>query len=545
MRSQFGSALALFAFLAAGSSPQAAALQTSPTLASQQVGGFFERPVQVGAPERDPRLFVAEQYTGLIKILEDGIELPAPFLDLGSLLDPQATQQQGFLGFAFHPRYADNGYLFVHYTDLAGDNVIARYQVSASDPNVIDVSTAVSVLTISQPLVDHNGGRIAFGPDGLLYIGIGDGGGVNDPLCAAQDETTLLGKVLRIDVDAIDATGSYGIPPSNPLVGVPGAAEEIWQLGFRQPWRFGFDRSTGDLYIGEVGEEDFEEVNFAPMATGGINYGWQVLEHTLCTAVDTLSFCNPALPGCDDPLYTGAIAAYPHDFDVWGCAIIGGTVYRGEAIPDLQGTYFFADFCTTRVWSFEFDGTTASPITERTAELVTAPNILTFASIDEDGFGELYLTSQAGFVLKIVDPNGAAPTPPLVSKWDRISLTDGGAHELFLDAGESLAGQAYFVLGSRTGTSPGTPVDGFVLPLNFDAYTTNSALNAGLSPWVGTVGLLDGQGRAEARIEVPPGASTPALIGLVLNHAYVTLDVASAAPAVSSVSNAATLELLP
>ncbi len=514
-------------------------------MASQQIGGFFDRPVQVGAPERDARLFVAEQYTGLLKIVEDGVQLPAPFLDLGPQLDPQATQQQGFLGFAFHPRYVDNGYLFVHYTDLAGDNVVRRFQVSASDPNVIDDSTATTVLTLSQPLVDHNGGRIAFGPDGMLYIGIGDGGGVNDPLCAGQDTSTLLGKVLRIDVDAIDATGSYAIPPTNPFVGVPGAAEEIWQLGFRQPWRFGFDRSAGDLYIGEVGEETFEEVNFAPVATGGLNYGWQVLEHTLCTAVDTLSFCDPTLPPCDDAGYTPAIAAYPHDFDTWGCAIIGGTVYRGQDIPSLQGTYFFADYCTTRVWSFEFDGATASPIVERTSELVTAPNILTFSSIDEDGFGELYLTSQAGYVLKIVDPNGAAPGLPLVSKWDRISLTDGGDHELFLDAGEGLAGQAYFVLGSRSGTSPGTPVEGVVLPLNVDAYTTNSALNAGLAPWINTLGLLDGQGRAAARIEIPPGASTPALIGLVLNHAYVTLDVAAPVPAVTSASNATALELLP
>jgi hypothetical protein len=170
---------------------------------------------------------------------------------------------------------------------------------------------------------------------------------------------------------------------------------------------------------------------------------------------------------------------------------------------------------------------------------------LTFSSIDEDGFGELYLTSQAGYVLKIVDPNGAAPGLPLVSKWDRISLTDGGDHELFLDAGEGLAGQAYFVLGSRSGTSPGTPVEGVVLPLNVDAYTTNSALNAGLAPWINTLGLLDGQGRAAARIEIPPGASTPALIGLVLNHAYVTLDVAAPVPAVTSASNATALELLP
>lgn len=545
MRFKTSIALALLSLCAAWGSARAATLQSAPTLASQQVGGFFDRPVQVGAPERDPRLFVAEQYTGLIKILEEGVELPAPFLDLGPMLDPSASQQQGLLSFAFHPRYAENGYLFVHYTDLAGDNVIARYSVSDSDPNVIDVSTAINVLAVSQPLVDHNGGRIAFGPDGFLYIGIGDGGGVNDPLCAAQDESTLLGKVLRIDVDAIDATGSYAIPPSNPYFGVPGTAGEIWQLGLRQPWRFGFDRSTGDLYIGDVGEEDFEEVDFAPFATGGINFGWQVLEHTLCTGVDTLSFCNPSLPGCDVPLYTGAIAAYPHDFDVWGCAIIGGAVYRGEAIPELQGAYFFADYCTARVWSLHYDGVTASPVMERTAELMTVPNILTLASIDEGGFGELYLTSPEGFILKVVDPGGAALPQPLVSKWDQISLADGGDHELFLDAGESFAGQAYFVLGSRTGTEPGTPVDSFVLPLNFDAYTASSAINAGLAPWVGTVGLLDAEGRGRARIEVPSGFVAPALIGLVLNHAYVTLDVSARGGAVSSVSNASALTLLP
>lgn len=522
-----------------------ASAQTSVPIASEQVGGFFERPVQVGAPERDARLFVAEQYTGLLKIVEEGVQLPAPFLDLSASLDPAATQQQGLLGFAFHPRYADNGYLFVHYTDLAGDNVIVRYQVSAGDANVIDASTATTVLTLSQPLVDHNGGRIAFGPDGYLYIGIGDGGGVNDPLCAGQDLSTLLGKVLRIDVNAIDSTGSYAIPAGNPFVGVAGAREEIWHYGFRQPWRFGFDRSSGDMYIGEVGEEDWEEVNFAPAAMGGINFGWQVLEHTICTAIDTLTFCDPSLPACDDSGYTEAIAAYPHDFENWGCAIIGGVPYRGEAIPALKGTYFFADYCTTRVWSFDFDGVAASELEERTSELVTASNILTFSSIDEDGFGELYLTSQAGAILKIVDPAGAAPTPSLVSKWDQISLTDGGSQELFINADPALAGQAYLVLGSRTGTVPGTPVDGFLLPLNLDMYTTNSALNAGTAPWVNTLGLLDADGQGQARIAIPAGASTPALIGLELNHAYVVIDVAGPIPSVTFASNATSLTLLP
>src|SRR5918998_877978 len=248
------------------------------------VADGFDQPVQVVDPgDGSRRLFVVEQ-PGRIRIIHDGQVVPEPFLDITDLVG--CCGERGLLGLAFHPDYAKTGDLFVNYTDHNGDTVVARYQVSTADPNRADPASAETILAVDQPAANHNGGLLLFGPkDGHLYIGLGDGGGGNGQ--NGQDLSTLLGKILRIDVKGTSADAPYGIPPDNPFVDQPEARPEIWVLGVRNPWRFSFDRVTGDLWIGDVGSATYEEVNYQPAASpGGENYGWDLMEGTVCRADD-------------------------------------------------------------------------------------------------------------------------------------------------------------------------------------------------------------------------------------------------------------------
>jgi glucose/arabinose dehydrogenase len=301
--------------------------------------------------------------------VQDGAVMPTPFLDIISLVNSSGSEQ-GLLGLAFHPRYSENGFFYVHYSDLNGDTAIARYQVSA-DPNVADPTTASMLLQIDQPYSNHNGGHLLFGPDGYLYIGMGDGGSGGDPHGNGQNPTALLGKMLRIDVDG----GSpYAIPWDNPFVNTPDARGEIWATGLRNPWRYSFDRLTGDLYIADVGQNEYEEVNFAPLGTSGLNYGWNRMEGTHCFRADDCDRDGLVLP----------IGEYDHDE---GCSITGGNVYRGSAYPALFGGYFFGDFCSGRIWSLHRDAGGAwiqTELLESDAEI---------SAFGEDTNGELYLTS--------------------------------------------------------------------------------------------------------------------------------------------------------
>ena len=310
------------------------------------------------------RLFIARQ-TGQVVIFDGQAVLPAPFLDVSALTTP--VGEQGLLGIAFHPDYAANGLFYISYTDLAGDSVVARYSVSA-DPDLADPASASVILTIGQPFDHHNVGQIKFGPDGMLYVGSGDGGDGE----TAEDLNDLLGKVLRIDVDG---GVPYAIPPDNPFVGVAGASEEIWVYGLRNPWRFSFDRLTGDLFIADVGVVDREEVDFQPASsTGGENYGWNTMEGSLC-------FDPPA--GCDPTGRVLPILEYEH---VNGnCSITGGYPYRGDRYPQLQGIYFYADFCSGRVWGAFPDGAGGW----LSAELLDTTD--TFTTFGEDEDGELFI----------------------------------------------------------------------------------------------------------------------------------------------------------
>jgi glucose/arabinose dehydrogenase len=348
----------------------------------QRVAENLDFPLYVTAPAGDPRLFIVEK-GGLIKILEGGSVLAAPFLDLTDRVS--GGSEQGLLSVAFHPDYDSNGRFFVNYTDLNGDTQIVEFRVS-SDPDRADPAPVRTILSIAQPFANHNGGLVIFGPDGMLWIGMGDGGSGGDPQENGQNLGTLLGKLLRIDVD--EGT-PYTVPADNPFVGGPGARGEIWASGLRNPWRFSFDRENGDLYIADVGQNRLEELNAVRGPGRGLNYGWDIMEGDACF--------EPS-DGCDEGGLTLPVVVYEHSE---GCSVTGGYVYRGRAIPGIQGHYFFSDYCSGFVRSFRFDGSRATD-ERRWSELEPTSGDRQVSSFGEDAEGELYLTTAGGSVYKVV-----------------------------------------------------------------------------------------------------------------------------------------------
>lgn len=346
-------------------------------------------PIVVAHAPGDPgRLYVATQQ-GRILVWDGAAFLPTPFLDISSIVNT-SHGEQGLLGFAFHPDYAANGLLYVHYTNQpAGDSLIVRFARSATDPNRADATSGTLVLFVDQPYPNHNGGQVVFGPDGFLYLGFGDGGGGGDPNENAENLGSLLGKILRIDVDG---GAPYAIPPSNPFVGVAGAREEVWAYGLRHPWRFDFDPRTGDLWIGDVGQDAIEEVNFEPAGSGGgRNYGWDRMEGSLCF--------EPAT-GCNDGTLTLPVIEYPNA-GFAECSVIGGNVYRGAQHPDLYGRYVYADACSGRFWTARPDGAGGFVAEEA---LVSPVRPSTFGS---DAAGELYVGDLRGGFYRLRAPSPA------------------------------------------------------------------------------------------------------------------------------------------
>ncbi len=339
------------------------------------VGGLAQPVAITHAGDGSGRLFVTEQ-RGTVRVVEDGRLLDTPFLDLRALV--RDGGERGLLSLAFHPDHRDNGLLFVYYTDTAGDTVVARYQVG-DDPNLVDPDSATVVLTWTQPFGNHNGGQLAFGPDGFLYVGLGDGGSGGDPLEAGQRLDTLLGKILRLDIDCLqgcaDGAG-YGIPSDNPFVEVVGARPEIWAYGLRNPWRFSFDRASGDLFIGDVGQNRAEEIDRQPAGSpGGENYGWRITEGEHC-------FDPPS--GCDRGGLEEPIVSYDHNSG-WGRSVTGGYRYRGADLPDLEGSYLFADYISRLV----FRVVPAADGSWQASVLLEAG--FSVSSFGEDEAGELYL----------------------------------------------------------------------------------------------------------------------------------------------------------
>ncbi len=353
-------------------------------------------------PGERGRLFVVEK-RGRIRLVEDGVLVPAPFLDIEERVSDTGPEQ-GLLGLAFHPDYAANGRFYVNYTGVDGNTRVSSFQVSA-DPDVADPATEQLVLAVEQPFDNHNGGQLAFGPDGYLYISLGDGGGGGDPQDNAQDLTDLLGSLLRIDVDG---GRPYAVPASNPFAGTPGRCGEIWNYGLRNPWRFSFDRATGDLYIGDVGEGRREEINVAPAGSRGAgssssgnaestvgaarpsaaNYGWDIMEGSVCFTADT----------CDQGGLTLPVFDYEHDSPEFPdvCSVIGGFVYRGTDIPALQGHYLYGDFCAGWIRSLRYENGRAVDHRERLTGLGS------ITSFGEDADGELYVVTAQGNLSRIV-----------------------------------------------------------------------------------------------------------------------------------------------
>ena len=342
-------------------------------------------PVYLTAPLGDKdRLFIVEK-RGTIRIIKNGTLLGAPFLDITPLVSTGG--EQGLLGLAFDPNYAVNGRFYVSYTDASGDSRIVRYLVSG-DPDAAQTGPDRVLLTIDQPYANHNGGNIVIGPKGFLYIGMGDGGSGNDPQENGQDRTDLLGSLLRIDVSP---AGDYTVPTDNPFFNDPPARPELWDYGLRNPWRFSFDRLTGDLYIADVGQSAREEINVAPAAQGsgkGLNYGWNTMEGTICT---------PGVnPNCDKTGLTPPVLDYDHSGG--SCSVTGGYVYRGSAIPEIQGTYFYADYCAGWVRSFEYRN--GAPTEQRDwGSLRPGAAIPSFG---EDAQGELYILTPQGSVHRVI-----------------------------------------------------------------------------------------------------------------------------------------------
>ena len=344
------------------------------SIVMREVVRGLDEPVHLTAPAGDSRLFVVEQ-AGRIIIVKNGATVARPFLDIRSKVG--SGGERGLLSVAFHPQYRTNGWLFVNYTDHNGDTNIERYTVSR-DPDVADVGSAKPILKIDQPYSNHNGGMNQFGPDGMLYIGMGDGGSQLDPHGNGQNANALLGKLLRINVDHDPYTVSGANPYSR-----GGGRREVWAIGLRNPWRYAFDVKDGNLYIADVGQDRYEEVDVVPMNRPGVNYGWNIMEGFSCLRG---SSCNQR--GLQRP-----VLAYGHSD---GCSITGGFVYRGSQIPALSGHYFYADYCRTWIRSFKYVNGRVTEQTEWPVEKI--PSISSFGL---DGAGEMYVVSHGGKIYKI------------------------------------------------------------------------------------------------------------------------------------------------
>ncbi len=356
--------------------------QTLSEITLEPFSSGFNNPVGI-YNAGDARLFVIEQNQSEIEILDlDGNNLGV-FLNISSLTSTGG--ERGLLGLAFHPDYANNGKFYVNYTNNSGNTVIAEYTVS-SNPNVADASSGEVLMTIIQDFGNHNGGHIEFGPDGYLYIGMGDGGSGGDPNNRAQDTQSLLGKMLRIEVTG---NGSYSVPSDNPFIGDANTLDEIWSTGLRNPWKFSFDAETGDLWIGDVGQGAYEEIDFEPAGTPGLNYGWRCKE----------GFNDFNTAGCAGLTLTDPSAEYTHSAPDNFCSITGGIVYRGSEYPSMQGHYFLTDYCAGSIFTLYPDGNGGFTETE-----VSSAGNFGYVAFGSDLHNELYLVDNGGQILKVTYP---------------------------------------------------------------------------------------------------------------------------------------------
>ena len=347
--------------------------------------------------------FVVEQ-DGIIHILKNHKKNPNPFLDISDRVHQTfyPADERGLLGLAFHPKFSINGYFYVNYIDQEGYTIISRFQ---SNEMIVNMRSEKILLKILQPYSNHNGGHLDFGPDGYLYISVGDGGSSGDPENRAQNLDNYFGKILRIDVDQGDP---YSIPTNNPFVGKKNVKEEIWSYGLRNVWRFSFDKLNGDKYLGDVGQNNFEEIDFESSSSkGGLNFGWKVMEGFHCFEFSECDSKNMTLPIYEYPNnanYIKTLAGFKQK-NRDGCSVTGGYVYRGNSIPELYGKYIFGDYCTGKVWSFNHDGLKINNFVNHTNTIMNSIDKKSFylSSFGSSHDGELFLIDYSGILYQLID----------------------------------------------------------------------------------------------------------------------------------------------
>ena len=356
-------------------------------LRAEPVVTGLDQVMAVVSPPGDPRLFLLEK-VGRVRVVVDGELREEPFLDLTSVVGSEGVEQ-GLVGLAFHPSYAANGRFFVYFTDRQGDSRLIEYRVSPDDPNRAEQRAVAGIMAVDQPHQYHNAGMLQFGPDGMLYVAFGDGGGIGDSYGHGQRRTSVLGTISRISVDG---PRPYAVPADNPFADGDGGAPALWFYGLRNPWRFWID--DGLLYLGDVGQSDWEEIDIVPLHSPGANFGWSILEGEECFEAET----------CDDDGMIPPVLAYPHNE---GCAVIGGVVYRGTAIPGMDGHYFYGDFCGGWVRSLRFTDGAVTAHQDWSDDLAGLGQILAFGA---DSAGEVYVTTGDGSVYRLAGEPGTPPT---------------------------------------------------------------------------------------------------------------------------------------
>jgi hypothetical protein len=533
----------------------AAAHQAQTTLKSTRILSGLSNSLWVGTPPTDDRLFVLEQNTRLCRVFTASGASLGTFINLASKAN--SGSEQGLLSMAFDPDFATNGYVYFYYTANVVGSRIERYTVDSTNPNIANPASAFTILEQSQPFPNHNGGNLLFGNDGYLYFGFGDGGSGGDPMCNAQKGSTRLGKMLRIDIRGddypTDPTRNYAIPADNPYVSNPNVLDEIWFFGLRNPWRWSFDTLTWDMFIGDVGQDVMEEVDFAPAGVGALNFGWKIMEGSTCFGS---AACPLGVPVCNDPTLELPIYEFPHTTPFGGpCSVTGGVVSRACKIPEYFGTYYFADYCEDKVWKFKYDPVGGlQGFQELTAQLQPALGTLSgIRSFGYDHEGEVLIVdgnevfrieaaSQPAFT--DCDGNGKEDGCEIAMNGDldldgsgtldacqtlsadtgSMSVAQGGVQSWSLHAGGTQAGNFYFVGGSLSGTA-GIPAGSVVIPLTLDSYTVFSLGHPNQPPLINTFGTLDGSGNASASFSIGAGLLPPSLTGTQAYHAYAVLDL--------------------
>ncbi len=380
-------------------------------LSSVLIADGYKKPVFITSSPNNAKLLYIVEQAGLIKLINDGKKLSRPFFDINKrVVNPNRPgDERGLLGFAFHPNHTNNGKFYINYMDNDGNTIVSEFSTN-SELRANHKSERI-ILKLKQPYGNHNGGDIQFGPDGYLYISIGDGGKAGDPLNAGQDLSSLFGKIIRIDIEQ----KPYGIPKSNPFFGQKDKREEIWAWGLRNVWRFSFDKQTGDKYLADVGQNKWEEVNFEPASSkGGLNYGWRIME---------ANHCYDPKENCPTEGLIKPIIEYPNDAnhpafafriieelsfsetDVEGCSVTGGYVYRGQKIKSMQGQYIFGDYCSGNIWTLKVVNGKAINFKNRTEEINIGGGEFTtyISSFGQDSDGEIYIIDYNGGIYKLIE----------------------------------------------------------------------------------------------------------------------------------------------